>query len=106
MKRTYQDMSRELGLEIDYDHPVNWANTKNFLKLCAVVRDPSLNDPTQPVWVRVYRTVVAARKVGDELRVRVPRRFWKLDRYIVLAGVAGLSNEVPLRRQAFDWARR
>lgn len=82
----------------------NWRQMKEFLILCARARDPSLDEKTY--WRRIYRTAMAARDVGNRVRVRVPRRFFKMDRLTVLAGVAGLTSEEPLRKQAFDWARR
>lgn len=108
MTRTYADMAKQLGLEPleGFDIPVTWPNTKHFLKMAAVELDPTINDLTQPVWRRVYRVSIAARDVGKRLHIRVPSRYLTFDRHVVRAGVAGLSNEVPLRKQAFDWSRR
>ena len=79
-------------------------NTLAFLKLVAKVRDPSLADDVP--WRRIYRMDKLARQAADELGIRLPSRLFATDRAFVLAGVAGISNDVPMRKQAFDWARR
>lgn len=84
----------------------NWARTKVFLSLCAAALDPTLNDPSEPHWRKVYRLNIASREVGRRLHIRVPRRFLRFDGLVVLAGVTGLPDDIPLRKQAFDWARR
>jgi hypothetical protein len=124
-RRPYDEMARELGLDLcrgcpDYDHAggeagagrvhydaltSSWPATKRFLKLCAYARDPALRD-TGPLWAHVYLTNMASREIGRRLGIRVPSRYLTLDRIVVLAGVAGLSNDVPMRKQAYDWARR
>ena len=85
--------------------PGTWPATKVFLKLCARALDPDLDD-VEPFWLYVYRLNLATRDIGKRLHLRVPRQYQKLDRFAVLAGVAGVSNDVPYRKQAFDWARR
>jgi len=76
-----------------------------FLTLAARVLDPSLDQETT-MWRRAYRLAVAKRDLARRVHVRLPRRVFDFERAHVLAGVAGLTNEVPLRKQAFDWARR
>jgi hypothetical protein len=125
MRATYEEMARELGLDYCdrcrlFNHTMgeaqvgivhlndvrfSWPGAKAFLRLCAIALDPSLRD-VEPFWLYLYRLNIAARDVGLRVHLKVPRRFFELDRAFVLAGVAGLTNEVPMRRQAFDWARR
>jgi hypothetical protein len=129
---TYQSMARDLGLgycrginergqycHLEHrlngsvaddvvhfaDRPVTRADTFAFLKLAAQVIDPTLRDEAVP-WRRVYRMNRLVRDLAHRLHVRLPAHSSRMDRAFVLAGVAGLSNEVPLRKQAFDWARR
>lgn len=83
----------------------DWRQMKEFLILCARALDPSL-DVEDERWRKLYRTTMFARTVGNRVHVRVPRHFFTMDRLTVLAGVAGLTSEEPLRKQAFDWARR
>ena len=87
------------------DRPVSVLTTIMFLKLAAQALDPSLADETAP-WRRVYRIHLIVRESGRRLGLRLPSRYFAADRAFVLAGVAGLPNSVPMRRQAFDWARR
>lgn len=87
------------------DRPVTALSTIVFLKLAAQVIDPTLADETAP-WRRVYRAHLIVRACSRRLHVRLPARYFGADRAFVLAGVAGLPNSVPMRRQAFDWARR
>jgi hypothetical protein len=75
-----------------------------FFKLAAGVLDPTLNDDVP--WRRVYRRYVAVQNAAARFHMRYEPRHWKADKAFVLAGTAGLSNEVPLRKQAYDWARR
>ena len=126
MRPTYEQMARDLGLDLcrsldcPRDHFMgdaepgrihftdirfSWPGAKRFLRLAAIALDPSLREE-EPFWLYLYRLNIAARKVGLRVHLKVPRRFFELDRAFVLAGVAGLTNEVPMRRQAFDWARR
>lgn len=125
MRATYEEMARDLGLDYCdrcrlFDHAegeaqvgivhlddarFSWPTTKRFLRLCAFALDPSLREE-EPFWLYLYRLNIAARDVGLRVNLKVPRRFFELDRAFVLAGVAGLTNEVPMRKQAFDWARR
>lgn len=76
-----------------------------FLTLAARVLDPSIDAETVP-WRRAYRLAVARREAARKVGVRLPRRIFDFERAFVLAGTAGLSNDVPLRKQAYDWARR
>jgi hypothetical protein len=125
MRPTYAAMAGDLGLDLCddcrlYDHVFgeaepgrvhlldvrfSWPGAKRFLKLCALALDPALRD-VEPFWLYLYRLNMASRDAGQRLHLRVPSRYMKLDRMFVLAGVAGLSNEVPMRKQAYDWARR
>lgn len=125
MRATYEEMARDLGLDYCsrcrlFDHQAgeaqpgivhfddvrfSWPGAKQFLRLCALALDPTLRE-VEPFWLYLYRLNMAAREAGERVRLRVPRRYMKLDRMTVLAGVAGLSNEVPMRKQAYDWARR
>jgi len=105
---TYPEMAEALGIKLPLhfpDRPVTKADTLTFLKVAAVELEPSIND--EPVaWRRTYRLCRLARESGEKLDIRLPRSYWSADRASVLAGVAGLPNSVPLRKQAFDWARR
>jgi hypothetical protein len=83
----------------------NPADQLAFLKLAAMALDPTLADEATP-WRRVYRLCMLARATGARLHIKVPARLWAGDKAFVLAGVAGLPNDVPQRKQAFDWARR
>ena len=85
---------------------MRWPDIKRFLLLCARASDPSLNATDVPVWFMVYRANMAAREIGHRLHIRVPSHYHRLDKAVVLAGTAGLSNAIPLRKGAYDWARR
>lgn len=87
------------------NRPATKADTLAFLKLCAMALDPTINEESVP-WRRVYRLDKLARDTGRRLHIKLPARLWSSDKAFVLAGVAGLTNEVPGRKQAFDWARR
>lgn len=87
------------------DRPVTRVDTLAFLKLAAQVIDPTLAEESVP-WRRVFRMNRLVRQTARRLHVRLPGHLSRMDRAFVLAGVAGLSNEVPLRKQAFDWSRR
>jgi len=105
---TYTEMAEALGITLPAhfpDRPVTKADTFAFLKVAAVELDPSINDELVP-WRRTYRLCRLARESGEKLGIRLPASYWRIDRASVLAGVAGLPNSVPMRRQAFDWARR
>lgn len=132
MKRTYANMAADLGLTycrgitatghycreqhdlngsvtpgtVHFaDRAVGKVNVLAFLKLAAIALDPSINEETV-MWRRVYRRALGVRAAAQKTRVRIPARFMAMDRAQVRAGTAGLSNEVPMRKQAFDWARR
>lgn len=81
------------------------AATVRFLTLAARVLDPSLDEETV-MWRRAHRLVLAKRDLAHRVHVRLPRRVFDFERTYVLAGVAGLTNEVPGRKRAYDWARR
>jgi hypothetical protein len=105
---TYDEMAESLGIRLPAHfttRPITRTDTLAFLKVAAVELDPSIDDEIVP-WRRTYRICRLARESGEKLGIRLPASYWSVDRAFVLAGVAGLPNEVPLRKQAFDWARR
>lgn len=75
-----------------------------FLRLAAQALDPSINDDIP--WRRTFRLYRAIRDAAARFHIRFQPRYWSFDKAFVLAGVAGLTNEVPMRRQAYNWARR
>jgi hypothetical protein len=75
-----------------------------FLRLAARVLDPSID--AEVGWRRSYLLAKAVSDLSRKAHVRLPRRVFDFERAFTLAGVAGLTNDVPLRKQAFDWARR
>jgi hypothetical protein len=98
---------RTTGTTIHFlDKNINRIDNKRYLKLAAMALDPTLTDPREPLWRHIYRTSIAMRGVARTLHILNPRSDMALSRAVVLAGVAGLTNEVPLRKQAYDWARR
>lgn len=133
MKRTYRSMADELGIEVcsdchGKDHRIGtvdhargvihlaeprvrgtsyltWADIALFFKLAARLEDPSIDEDIVQ-WRRVYRMNMLARQIAARIKVRVPARYATGNKAFVLAGVAGLPNSVPMRKQAFDWARR
>lgn len=80
------------------------SNTFTFLKLAALAAEPSINDDVP--WRRVFRRGRLAREFGAQLGIRVSGYMWNADKAFVLAGVAGQPNTEPMRKLAFDWARR
>jgi hypothetical protein len=133
MVRTYGGLIRELGLtpchgigptghycSLDHntgasdpgmvhivDGPLGrWTDIKRFLLLCARALDLTRGVENEPDWLRVYRDNIAIRTVGKVLHIRVPSRYHRFDKTVVMAGVGGLSNDMPFRKQAYDWARR
>ena len=122
--KSYASIVAALGLDLcrdpcRFDHQVgaaepgrihyagrrgSWPDTHRVLKLCALATDPSINEDIP--WRRVYRLNIAARAAGRVAGVRVPARVLAFDRAFVKAGVASLANDVPLRKEAYDWARR
>lgn len=83
---------------------VSSVSTYAFLRLVARAKDPSIDQDVP--WRRVYRLNMAARQHARIAGVRIPVRTTMADRAFVLASVATVSNDVPMRRQAYDWARR
>jgi hypothetical protein len=75
-----------------------------FLRLAAQALDPTINADIP--WRRVYRLYRGVQAAAGQFHMSYPPRYWRADKAFVLAGVAGLSNDVPLRKQAFNWARR
>ena len=132
MRRSYPALAGELGLECcsgvrrtgfycrGFDHRAGSAEagcihlvdirvTKpglaRFLKLAAIAQDPDLNEEVP--WRRVYLLYVRSRQLAGRLRVRMPpKEVYAHDRAFVRAGTAGMPNNVALRREAFNWARR
>lgn len=100
----HQVGAAELGLIHYAGRRRSWPDTHRVLKLCALAIDPSINEDVP--WRRVYRLNIAARTHGRNAGVRVPARTLAFDRAFVKAGVAGIGNDVPLRKEAYDWARR
>lgn len=81
------------------------AKLGRFLWLAAEARDPTLRE--DPPWRRTYRVALAVRKLAAEAHIRPPgRSFWAWHRAFVLASITSIPNREPLRRAAFDWARR
>jgi len=87
------------------DRPITKANVAAFLKLVARGEDPSIDEDTA-LWRRVYVLNIRVRELARTLHIGNPAHPARMDRAYVLASVAGISNEVPMRKQAFDWARR
>jgi len=85
------------------ERPYEQANTLAFLKLVARVQEPSI-DMDVP-WRRVYRINMKVKFLARFLHIINPAHSARADRAFVLAGVAPLGNDVPMRKQAFDWAR-
>ena len=134
LTRTYGGLIRELGLtpchgispsghycNLDHAHgevergivhfldgPLGrWPEIKRFLLLCARAKDSTLwASYDEPVWLKVYRGDMQAREIGHRLHIRVPSRYLRLDKAVVMAGTSGLSNDIPSLKQARDWARR
>lgn len=75
-----------------------------FLRLAAQVLDPTINDDIP--WRRTYRLYRGVQDAALRFHMSYPPRHWLADKAFVLAGVAGLPNSVPMRKQAYDWARR
>ena len=86
------------------DRRMEWPGLVRFLKLVAISRDPTL--AKEVPWRRVYRLNMALKEVEQEAHTRIPARYLRADRAFVKASVASLSNDVPLRKEAFDWSRR
>jgi hypothetical protein len=80
------------------------SDVHTFLNLAAIAAVPDLVEDAP--WRRVFRRGRLAREFAVQFGIRSPARLWSADKAFVLAGVAGLSNEVPWRKEAFDWARR
>jgi len=86
------------------DRRMEWPGLVRFLKLVVISRDPTL--AKEVPWRRIYRLNMALKEVEREAHTRVPARYLRADRAFVRASVASLSNDVPMRREAFDWSRR
>jgi hypothetical protein len=105
--RCHEQHDKEGSITDDIIHfserPYQRPDTLAFLKLVARSQEPSI-DADEP-WRRVYRLNLKVRFLARFLHIRNPAGPARADRAFVLAGVAPLSNDVPLRKQAFDWAR-
>jgi hypothetical protein len=86
------------------DRPMRWPGLVRFLKMVAISRDPTL--AKEVPWRRVYRLNMALKGIEKEAHTRIPARHLRADRVFVRASVAPLSNDVPMRKEAFDWSRR
>ncbi len=86
------------------DRQVTKSNTLAFLKLAALAMDPEINDDVP--WRRVYRIDKGVLNLCRFLGIGLPAHLWRGDKRFVLSSIGGLTNEVPMRKQAFDWARR
>jgi hypothetical protein len=87
------------------DRPVTRANVLAFLRLVVRADDDRIDeDPV--VWRRVYFLNIRVRALAKTLHIKDPGHPARMDRAFVLASVAGLPNSVPMRKQAYDWARR
>jgi len=85
------------------ERPYERANTLAFLKLIARAQEPSI-DMDVP-WRRVYRINMKVRFLARFLHIVNPASPARADKAFVRAGVASLTNDTPLRKQAYDWAR-
>ena len=79
-------------------------DTLALLKLVARIQDPSLDHDVP--WRRVYRMNLKVRSYASFLGIPDPAYPSHGDRAFVLASVASIPNSEPMRKQAFDWARR
>lgn len=84
--------------------PTRRADTLAFLKLVARSQEPNLDEDVP--WRRIYRLNMKVRFLARFLRIPDPARPARQDRAFVRASVASLPNSEPLRKQAYDWARR
>jgi hypothetical protein len=83
---------------------VEFSGIVRFLRLVAQSRHPDINDEIP--WRRVYRLCKTATEMSPTIHTRIPARYFRKDRAFVKASVASLTNDVPMRKEAFDWARR
>ena len=79
-------------------------HTLAFLRLVARSQEPDID--TDVPWRRVYRMNMKVRLLASFLHIKNPAHPAHGDRAFVLASVAGIPNSEPLRKEAFDWARR
>lgn len=86
------------------DRRMHWEGLVRFLKLVAISRDPTL--AKEVPWRRVYRINMALKGIAREAHTHIPARYLRVDRLYVRASVASLGNDVPLRREAYNWSRR
>jgi hypothetical protein len=85
-------------------HLVETATRRRFLYLAAVASEPDL--ATEPAWRRVYRIAMFQRHWASEFGVRIPVAIRRRDKAFVLASLVDVPASEPLRKEAFDWARR
>lgn len=128
MKRTYRNLAKQLGLALCPDEDgafipacqwpgwspglIHWeggrvttAGLYRFLLTAAVALDEKLVE-VQPEWRRIYLLHQAASRLARQLRVRVPFEQSLLERRRVKALLVGVPSHIPLRKEAFQWARR
>lgn len=86
------------------DRIMRWNGLVHFLKLVVIARDPDIMQ-AEP-WRRVYLTNMALKKVAKEAHTRIPGRYLRADKAFVRASVANVGNDVPLRREAYEWSRK
>jgi hypothetical protein len=106
----YQSADHRVG-DVTPDGVIHWADRRmewpglvRFLKLVAISRNPKT--VTFKPWQRVYLLNMHLKGVQQEASTRIPTKYLRADRAFVRASVASLSNDVPLRKKAFDWSRR
>lgn len=102
--RDHRVGSAEPGVVHYDDHRVTWPGLVRVLKLCVMAGDQTLQQ--EPPWRRVYLINQQVNGLAARSHLRIPARYREFDRAFVRAGVANISNDTPLRREAFDWARR
>ena len=86
------------------DRRMSWPGLVHFLKLVAISRDPSIASDVP--WRRVYRINMGLKQAARDAHTHIPARFIRPDRLFVRASVASLGNDVPMRREAYEWSRR
>lgn len=135
MRRTYASIAESLGVQLCQgdgavypdeqqwtgpDHErgawnggvVHWrerrvtpAGLYRFLKLAAFALDePHIRDVLD--WRRTYLVHQAINRLAHKARVRVPAELSTLERRRVKAMLIHVPRSTPLRKEAFQWARR
>ena len=86
------------------DRRMEWPGLVRFLKLVVISRNPKT--VTFKPWVRVYLLNMHLKEVSKDAKVHIPFQYLEADRAFVRASVTTLSNDVPMRREAFKWSTR